>query len=356
MLLEKTGPSVKVFTAGDHFSGHEEPAKITDIVETLLKRSGYTKGYEWECRIDKLKHCSNSSRPIRIVAYKPYGVILRAKPSAHSTIDYQATLTIPQGSGLSAADVFTQLKANEKSASRFVRQRSQKVEMEPIAPSPMPSEVLINPVIIEEPQEEPQEFRPEFPNLRGILRDSNKLKYVLGKLKGIIDLDFCHNKIQWAETLKHECKWDKEKHPIGAVTRVFTELVKFEYLREVIDDRNRVVGYEFASKGLSFIDRPYVAPKPTEAKKDYNISGLLVGLRGKLQELADVANRVSANNLRKQELQKQIEAVDAENAGLVKVLNQNEESYELLSRLGEFVTPLPNLGVKHGSESFNIRE
>lgn len=354
------GPNVRVFTAGDHFAGMGKPAESKELLEALLNRAGYTKGYEWECRIDKQKHCSGESRPIRVVGYKNYGVILRVKPHAYSTIDFQMTLHIPQGSGYSAKNLFDQLKSNEKSISRIIRQQEHKEKKEPtmeavvnIPPAPLPFtkvEEQVEPII-----ESDAEYRPEFKTLQAVLKNVDKLKYVVQKIKVVNGLDFCRNKLQFVETLKHECKWDKEGHSKGAVGRVLTELVKADYLMETVNERDKIIGYSLTSKAMSFItrhkdDTPIPVPEPAPKKETpvkVDIANTLINMRDKLQELADVANKITANNAEKAELLRKVTSLDKENEELTQIMGQNKECQDVLNKLGLLISPLPMQGVRH---------
>lgn len=355
-----TGPNVKVFTAGDHFAGMTNPAESKELLEALLNRAGYTKGYDWECRIDKQKHCSGESRPVRVIGYKSYGVILRVKPHTYSTIDYQMTLHIPQGSGYSAKNLFDQLKSNEKSISRIIRQQEHKEKKEPIMevvvnnipPAPSPY-VKPAPVVVQEEVESSSEYRPEFKNLQAVLKNVDKLRYILQKVKLVNGFDFCRNKLQFVETLKHECKWDKEGHSKGAVGRVLTELVKVDYLMETVNDRNRIIGYSLTQKALSFItshkdDKPLpVPPAPPKKETHIDIANTLINMRDKLQELADVANKITANNAEREELLRKAVSLEKENEELTQIMGHNKECQEILNKLGLLIAPLPIQGIRH---------
>lgn len=351
--LEKPGPVVKVFTAGDHFHGYEKPADATEMLEILLKRSGYTKPFEWECRIDKLKHCSPETRPIRVIGYKPYGVSIRVKPSFDSTIDYLATLFVPQGSGYSAADLYKQLHNNEKSVSRVIRQTER--EEKKVTPVPvMPIPVMMAPVVpvpkvekVEVPVQTAPEVRPDFINLQAIIKDHNKLGYVLCKVASVEKMNFFRTKVQFVEAVRHECKWDKENHTLSASTRALSELTKHEYLMEVLNERDKIIGYCLSEKGKEFLGKfkpaEVVYTKPAVLKQEpvFNLADMLVNLRDKLRELADVANKIAANNEQKNQLQSQIDVIDRDNEELSKVIHKNKDSYEVLTRLGQVVVPLP---------------
>ncbi len=356
-------PRVRVFTAGDHFGGAQEPAQTSELLELLLKRSGYTKGYEWECRVDKLRHCSAESRPVRMVGFKPYGVSVRVKPDVHATRDYEMTLLIPQGSGYSAKSLFTQLKANEKSISRTIRQEQKEKKEVPtttmttVIERPHINGVSVTRLEIKEEEKkevvEPETFvkdeRPEFANLQGVVKSHDKLLYVLKKVKSVIDTNFCKNRVQFAQTLKHECHW-RGSH-LAAVSRVLTELVKSEYLMERVNERDKVIGYLLTDKGRGFLEKYKDAPPPPSApptppKPKINIPDMLIGLKDKLQELADVARRIAANNAERASLEQKIELLDKENEELSKVFNQNKEAQEVLVKLGQFINPLPLQGVR----------
>jgi hypothetical protein len=357
-------PIVKVFTAGSHFAGDQKPSESSSILETMLIRSGYAKGYEWECRVDKMRHCSAESRPVRIIGFKNYGVIMRVKPNVNATLDYQMTLLIPEGSGYSAKNLFDQLKANEKSVSRWVRQTEKQERQEE------PMHTILTPPYESTPHQEPmtpmvssnghaapviEEDRPEFKTLQGVVKNHDKLKYVLSKIQAVDEMDFCRNKAQFTETVKHECKWDKEGHTTGAVSRVLTELVKCEYLMELVNERDKIIGFTLSDEGKDFLLQSEdikpatkvikeVAPKKEEPK--VNIPGLLVDLRDKLQELADVASKITSNNLEKEEILKKLAFLDRENEELSKILHQNKESQDVLNKLGALISPLPMRGAK----------
>jgi len=352
------GPTVNVFIAGEHFSGmeKEKPTESKELVETLLNRAGYTKNFEWECRVDKQKHCSSMSRPIRLVGFKNYGIIMRVKPYVHSNYDYQMTLYIPQGSGYSAKNLFDQLKANEKSVSRIIRQQEHKEKktMEvannhvPPAPSPFPKPVVAEPVVESDPEPVVTEYRPDFKTLQGVLKHNDKLRYVLQKIQTVNGLNFCRNVIQFKETLKHECKWDKDGHTKNAVTRVLTELTKSDYLMETVNDREKLIGYSLTPRAIAFITRTkddsplpeLPAPKKEEIKVKVDILTTLVNMRDKLQELADVANKITSNNAEKAELLRKVAVLDSENEELSKVIGNNKECQEVLNKLERSICPL----------------
>jgi len=330
------GPTVKVFTAGDHFQGYDKPEKSSEFVEALLQRCGYTKPYTWECRVDKLKHCSGESRPIRIVGFKNYGVILRVKPYLTAAIDFQMTLYIPTGSGYSAKNLFDQLKANEKSISRSIRQQEKK--------ETQVHTTTVSPVKIHTPEETVivEEYRPEFKTLQAVVKTHDKLKYILNKIKTVNAYDFCRNKVQFTETLRHECKWDKENHSKGAVGRVLSELVKHDYLMEVINERDKIIGYTITEKAEHLLkNHTIVVQPPKQQESRVNIPLLLVSMREKLQELADVANKINTNNLQKAEFLEKISALDKENEELSQVMSQSKEVQDVLDKLGQLVVPLP---------------
>lgn len=358
METAMVGPTVKVFTAGEHFGNSDLSGNAEEFVQQLLNRSGYTKEYCWECRVDKLRHCSSESRPIRVIGFKSYGVVLRVKPYLTAAVDHQMTLYIPEGSGYSAKNLFEQLRANEKSISRVIRQKGNEKENTvnttqlhaPIQPAPAPALPAATTTV---KIHEPEEYRPEFKTLQGVVKNNQKLKYVLQKIQVVNNYNFCRNKVQFTETLRHECKWDKEGHSKGAVGRVLTELVKKDYLMETINERNKLVGYTLTEKGYFFIEKAKDMPSPPPSipplKKEepkVDISAILVNMRGKLQELADVANKIASNNAQKVELVERIARLDQENEELSKILHQNKEAQEALSKLGNLISPLPIQGLR----------
>ncbi len=371
-MVQLCGPTVKIFTAGDHFAAHfsggENPGEANEFVELLLNRAGYTKEYCWECRIDKQKHCSGESRPIRVIGYKNYGVVLRVKPYLTAAVDYQMTLYIPQGSGYSSKNLFEQLKANEKSISRAIRQQEREekdnhkedtvntTHLHPIPPAPAPIPPAPAVVKIHEPA--PEEYRPEFKTLQAIIKNPDKLRYVLQKIQVVNNYDFCRNRIQFTETLRHECKWDKEGHAKVAIGRLLSELTKHEFLMETVNERDTLIGYTLTEKAIFFIKHNKEvkppAPAPTVKKEEpkVNIPALLINMREKLQELADVANKIASNNAQKVELTQKIAHLDQENEELSKVLHQNREAYEVLTKLGQLIVPLPLQGMR-GTDEFS---
>lgn len=350
--------TVNVFTAGDHFGGYEKPAEAQHILETLLNHAGYTK-HNWECRVDKQRHCSSISRPVRVIGYKSYGVVLRVKPDVNSTIDYQMTLLIPEGSGYSAKNLFDQLQANEKSISRLIRKEEKPIQKEKVVTTPSLEalgsnilETVFPPKEAPEPKIEsngkPEEFRPEFPNLRLIVKYDDKLKYILEKVQEVNNFNFCRTKAQFIEALRHECKLTN--HITKAVSRMLSEFVKHEYLMEVINDRDKLIGYTLTEKAKSFLSgRPKVAAAVISKKEEpkLDIPMLLINIREKLQELADVANKINSNNMEKLEMLRKIEQIDKDNEELAKIISQNRESQEVFSKLGQFINPLQLHGVRH---------
>ena len=281
---------------------------------------------------------------------------MRLKPHVYATIDYQATLMIPQGSGYSSKNLFEQLRANEKSISRVIRQRENKEKEVPmivnhIPPAPLP---FVKPV---EPEPETvsvvAEYRPTFNTLRGVAKNIDKLKYVLMRIKHVNSLDFCRNKVQFTETLKHECKWDKEGHSKNAVGRVLTELVKHDYLMETVNERDKIIGYSITRRGLEFIalhkdDKPHPereAPRKEEVKVDISVT--LINMRDKLQDLTDAANKIAANNAEREELLRKVGLLDAENAELSKIMESNKECQDVLHKLGELIIPFKVHGTRH---------
>jgi DNA-binding PadR family transcriptional regulator len=365
LQLEKSaGPTVKVFTAGDHFAGYEEPADVKEPIEALLIRAGYTKELEWEARVDKKCHCDTKTRPIRISGCKQYGIMMRVKSSQNANYDFQVTLYVPSGSGYSVKNLFDQLKANEKSVSRIIRQQEKKpvqVHTPPnhatvtpvITPTP-PAIVVVAPPVVAPVPVAPvlTEYRPTFTNLQRVVKDFDKLSYVLDKIAKVQDTHFCNNRQQFVNAVRHECKWDKEAHALVAVGRVFSELVKNDYIMEVVTDRDQIKGYALTEKGDSFIKNyvpsgnPPKAPTPKPAFKPeskVNFPELLSGMRDKLRELADVASKIAVNNDQRRQLQSQMEVIDKENEELSKIITQNKDCYEVLSRLGQVIVPLPML-------------
>jgi cell shape-determining protein MreC len=129
-------------------------------------------------------------------------------------------------------------------------------------------------------------------------------------------------------------------------------------LTELEHHSGKLIGYTLTEKGKCFILRTNssdtkciqpIAPKKEEIKAD--VSELLIKWRDKLQELSDVANRIAANNVRKADLQAQINVINKENEELSKVLDHNKESQDVLNKLGKLITTLPLQGDKNMTNS-----
>jgi DNA-binding MarR family transcriptional regulator len=366
-------PTVKIFAAGDHNHTEATDEQI-ELVQMLLEKSGYTKkGIVWECRIDKLLHCNHETRPIRVIGWKVYGVILRVKPSVYSTADHQMTLQIPSGSGYSAENLFNQLRGVEKSVSRAFREGERikpvKTTLPPVTPQKIVLPIAVPQVTpvkttlpaVTQPKMEanpvPQLIepvkieiaRPQFVDLKYILKSHDKLLYVMTKVNEVIDSGFCHNKKQFIESLRSECRWDRINFLDVAISRVLRELVKNGFLTEILGYDDKTVGYRLTTKGGNLINRrqPIVETTKIEVikkvEKQYDVAGSLCKIRDKLQELANVANRINSNNLEKAELMKKIAIIDQENEQLSKVLPY-KEAEDVLGRLEHMITPL--LGTK----------
>jgi hypothetical protein len=338
--------NVRVFSAGEHM--HADPEEAGELVALLLNRSGYTKDFEWECRIDKMKHCDSASRPIRVIGHKPYGIILRVKPHPHATTDQQMTLMIPSGSGYSASNLVNQLKNNEKSISRMWRQQEKKVNMTTTTefqpklngePKPEQKTSIQVPISIVPPPIELQ-----FSNLKGVQKDNSKLKYILEAISRIEKAGFFNTREHFNDMFRHECKL--ETHPLKSISRCLCELTKSGYLQEVVNDRDKLIGFHLANKGFALLknekiieEKRIVVPKvnPTSAM----MMATLMNLGEKIQEAANVAKKLAENENEKQRLKNEIERIDNENEELLKVVRQDRESHEVLLKLQEVISPLP---------------
>jgi hypothetical protein len=340
-------PTVKVFSAGDHF--HADPVESSELIELLLNRSGYTKDINWECRIDKMKTCSNAhDRPVKVIGHKPFGVVLRVKPKTHGNVDHQVTLLIPEGSGYSAKNLFDQLKGVEKSINRQWRQQV-KEEIKEAAPTlhiPVIKEPIVelpvveNHVVEELKPEEPIRNGPVFKNLKGVCENPEKLKFVLEKIHKLVVLNVFHTKHDFIEGLKKECGWTNQL--IRICSRVLSEFIRHEYIIEVINERNKIIGYEITRKGLALINGGIKLPeiKPTPEPTIMDFAKALVEYQEKARELADVGAKLAVNNTKKQELQQEIDKIDKENAELTKVISHNRETYELLKKVMQNINVL----------------
>jgi len=350
-------PIVKVFSAGDHW--HAEPEEAGELVQLALERSGYTKELEWECRIDKMRKSDTNARPLRVITYKPFGVVLRVKPKTNGNYDQQMTLLIPEGSQYSAKNLFDQLKGIEKSISRQWRQQvreqnkqpgGQEVEhiqmplMPPIEQEIVSVEAPIEELVVEEPEEK----RPDFRTLKGICKNTEKLKYVLVRIHKINQLDVFHTKGDFTQALMNECGWDKEGHLPRICGRVVSEFVKFGYVGEIVNERGKIIGYNLTKEGLALIDGVEIPLKPKAKSQEeptaLDFVNLLAQNKEKTQELADVANRLATNHLKKEELKREVRKLDEEDVTLMKVISQNRETFVLLNKLVKEILPLPTTG------------
>lgn len=342
-------PSVKVYSAGTHW--HSEPKETTDLLTLLITKAGYTKNnLEWECRIDKMKHCSTNSPPVRVVSWKRYGVSLRVKPETNGNVDHLMTLMVPTGSDYSAEDIFKQLKGAEKSISRQWRQIEKEKGKIPVPtiPSELIERELPEIPTIEEPKVMPpvvsQNDRPEFKSLKAIDRSQKKLKYVLQRVNKINDLNIHRSKQDFIAALMFECKWDDEGHLPRICSRVLTELIKSEYIMAVYEGV-RIVSYCLDRKGKEVVGDDVKVKEPEVATKleTSDFVDLISNSRDKLQELANVGARLAANKRKREELQEYIKKIDEENTELIKVLEQSNESFDHLFGLERLIMPLPSL-------------
>lgn len=370
MVSTQVGPRVKVFSAGDHaHAGEGRPlpnsfgTEAGDLLEFLLEKAGYTKDLEWECRIDKMQHCSPESRPIRIVGFKPFGVSLRVKPKENSTVDQLCTLLIPEGSGYSAKNLFEQLKVNEKSVSRFWRrEQKDKPVTERYHIPPPPFQPLPLPQVIQPPQKQtpPNEVnhkaeegdiapRPVFDNLKFVYKNKAKLKFVLEKIHALSLDQSIRTKEDFLILLRGQCGWEKFLYRI--CTRAVNELVKNEYIFERVGDRNKIIGYMLTEKGLAVTGGTYAVKPAVIAPLDF--SKILIEARAKAQELADAGARLEMNRDREigiraeiQRLQEEIKQIHEENQRVAKVISNSKEAYDLLNKVMGLITPLPLEGVR----------
>jgi hypothetical protein len=370
--------TVKVFAVGDHaHAGEGRPlpnsfgAESAELVKMLLEKAGYTKNLTWECRIDKMLHCSHDSRPIRIVGYKPYGVSMRVKPKDNSTVDQLCTLLIPSGSGYSAKNLFEQLKANEKSISRHWRkeQKENRMAGEPQTvnspllniplPPPLPAPALIEEEPVPEPVEQPvaavEEDVPEFKDLTALSKDKDKLKFVLRHIHMLSQDNSIKSKDEFIVLLRGQCKW--EKFLVRICSRAVNELVKNEYVMECIGDRNKIIGYTLTQKGLGTIgisgppkSKPAVLAPPVPPPLDF--AKLLITARSKAQELADAGARIESNRARESLLREEIRKMEQEimqlrrNKKVAQVIANSKEAYETLQNLLGLIMPLPMEGMR----------
>src|SRR5262252_3002593 len=331
---------VEVYAAGDHF--HSDPKGASELIEMLLAKAGYTKDLTWQCRIDKMKHCDSISPPIRVIGYKDFGVYMRVKPGANDTKDHQMTLLIPDGSGYSAENLFNQLKGCCKSISRSWRQdlRTAKIEAavvpppepvlvsgtaeEPPAPAPMPSIPLaVREETVEDLDEgvDSQQAELDFSTLRGIVNKPDKLKFVLEKIRQIGNR--ARTKLEFIRALQTECEWTG--HLPRTVSRVISELEKFEYIQEVRSGV-AITGYDLSPAGLALVEnRPIhhqALPPEPEEQVDHGL--LLRQFTTRAQELADIGRRLEAIEDQRTELRKQLATLDDEYDRLAAIIKDKD--------------------------------
>ncbi len=361
--------TVKVFSAGDHY--HHQNEEAEDLIAHLLEKSGYTSDLVWECRIDKMRTCSHTSPPVRMVHFKPYAVVMRIKTTPDSNTDQQVTLQIPSGTSYKAEKLFDQLKNNVKSISRQWRKevREKKVSASAATmqiPAIIKEKSVSIPVVhVHEPKvthnriathvpDEPVSKvieRPEFPNLQGITDNLKKLKYVLSKIH-LLSRDEHEGKADYLDRLVKECGWDKEHHLLRMCSRVLTLICDNGYAMPHVNSRNKVITYNLTEEGCAVLgikpdDKPSVVPqKSPVVEKPVDVVRLLIDSREKVQELADAGRRLDANSMRRAELQQQIAVIqsqiaeiDKEDAEITKVIT-NPEACTTLARLTSQVSVL----------------
>jgi hypothetical protein len=348
---------VHVYSAGTHIhftpdhgrSPNSSLNESAELIEALLIKAGYTKELQWEARIDKMLHCSSESRPIRCQGFKPFGVTMRVKPNPNATVDQLITLFIPDGSGYSAKNLFEQLKGAEKSISRHwrkeIKEKKAEIIIKPIFPIVNdPPKMSIPCVIKEESKSLPE--RPEFKDLKGILQDEAKLRYVLTILDQVSNDGKITSKEKFLAAWRKNCQFTFQIRTCG---RVLFELLKYKYVEEVLHE-DEITGYVLTAEGRKIVVDGEIPVRVTKIKElpplDY--AKLLIDAREKAQELADAGARLEKNQLKRQDLkdqiavlQREIEQIDKEDQAISKVLTQDREAYDLLRRLLGFVTVLP---------------
>ena len=352
---------VEVYAAGDHF--HSDPKGAAELVEMLLSKAGYTKDLAWSCRIDKMKHCDSLSPPIRVIGYKDFGIYLRVKPGQNDTKDHQMTLLIPDGSGYSAENLFNQLKGCCKSISRHWRQEIRNVRLEetvtvatpqqevtvpsiPLAirDEPPAGDAPQEPGLAEEASDEQAEL--DFSHLRGIINKPDKLKFVLEKIQKINDGGRSRTKNDFIKALQHECEWNN--HLLRTVSRVISELLKFEYIEE-IRSGTAIIGYDLTAAGNALrINRPIheLQQQPPEPEQEIDLGLLLRQFTTKAQELADVGRRLDSIEEERVKLRQQLAALDAEYDRLAAIIKNKEFAPAIKRLMG--VQEFPLKGTPHG--------
>lgn len=281
---------VEVFAAGTHF--HADPKGAGELVEMLLRKA------------------------------------------ANATVDHQMTLLIPDGSGYSAKNLFEQLKGCQKSISRNWRQETRKQVPEVAQPTAPPEPVHSIPVVRPEPKEEvvviaaPAEEaavdepgRPDFATLQGICKYEAKLRYVLGKVLAITSSN--HNirkKSDFVEALQAACRW--EDHLPQAVSRVMTELHKYDYVSELRGHHNKLIGYELTNRGLKVIGQAAEKPAVPPPAPPVDFGALVRQFADRAQELADVGRRLEAIDQERQRKREELQKLDEEYDRLSKIIDR----------------------------------
>lgn len=338
-------PTVKVFSAGDHY--HAEPEDASELINLILTKCGYTKEINWECRIDKMVTYT-SDKPIHIIGFKPFGVTLLVKVKTNGNIGQRMTLLIPDESGYTAKRLFEQLHGVEKSINRNWRQKLHQEKLQEFQnveklqiPCVIKEEKLEEhqQMIIEEPMPELQENRPNFIDLKSICHDEEKLKYVLTKVKRVSE-SFTKSKKIFVKNLKEECGW--EGHPTNACSRILTEIASKNYIMQVMENDN-VIGFSLTSQGAKLIGIEIQQQSKVQNQQQPDFADfvkLLVEHQEKAQELADVSSKLTSNKIKREGFIIELAKLDNEDADLMKIICQNKETYQLIDNFMKVVSIL----------------
>lgn len=311
--------NVNIFSAGDH--GHETPVDADKLISELLEKANLNiiglMGRVWECRIDKMEKCDPLTPPIRVINYKPYGIILKVKSEINNTRCQIMTLQLPEGLPIKVEDLFTKLKDAEKSVSRAWRKESTPVPIVNNTSTPVPITPGINntPVI----NNTPGFLTPApvvFDNLVTIHKDEAKLITVLSKVDELSKRNI-RSKTEFLASIRTELGWDE--FLLRFCSMALNSLVKHNYLMEVIGvDGKTIKGFTLTDRGTHVLLQVPISPdkidKTIKINQEQTINyEYLLKHQSIVQELATISNKFKANTEKKAELQLEIERIDFEN-------------------------------------------
>jgi DNA-binding MarR family transcriptional regulator len=340
------GPTVVVEAPGEH--GFDMPKlKNADLlIRYALIRAGYTRELLWRATIAKQLHCSPQTPPLRVVAYKPWGVVLKVKPYDHDTSHHVVNLAVPDGSGYRAESAFKQLQGIEKKVQPGWLNQARNIK----TPTRPPEEPKMNaPAVVAVPVPvAPVKPPTNGHHTNGVHKEPhvNRLTvapeqpvkppqqaYVLGKpdkpeLNNLQRIDFDNKKFAWVawateETnklgLRIESQWKEEFRKIAefmrfsrnAVGQMFRSLVEEGLVIETATERGRIIGFTLTDKGRTIYH--FACPKtPAEPPKPPDPGKVMLAAVSSVRALEAGLSSLERNRKRREELLRQKDLLDLE--------------------------------------------